>query len=117
MEVNLLVNRWHGRIGFVITVQDEIKPSKWVEKAIEKQYYGDILKNNFRWESGLSVNDDINISNRISVIADNYMTSNLQYMKYIEISGAFWKINSIDIQAPRLILEIGGIWNGKRADS
>ena len=100
-----------------MTVQDEIKPSKWVEKAIEKQYYGDILKNNFRWESGSSVNDDINISNRISVIADNYMTSNLQYMKYIEISGAFWKINSIDIQAPRLILEIGGIWNGKRADS
>ncbi len=113
----MLVNRWHGRIGFVITVQDEIKPSKWVEKAIEKQYYGDILKNNFRWESGSSVNDDINISNRISVIADNYMTSNLQCMKYIEISGAFWKINSIDIQAPRLILEIGGIWNGKRADS
>lgn len=113
----MIVNRWHGRIGFVITVQDEIKPSKWVGKAIEKQYYGEILKNNFRWESGSSVNDDINISNRISVIADNYITSNLQCMKYIEISGAFWKINSIDIQAPRLILEIGGIWNGKRADS
>lgn len=111
------MNKWHGKIGFVMTVRDEVKPTKWVEKSIEKEYYGDILKTNFRSESGSSINDDINISNRISVVANDFMRSNLQYMKYIEVGGAFWKINSIDIQAPRLILEIGGLWNGKRADS
>ena len=111
------MNKWFGKIGFVMTVQDEVRPSKWIEKVVEKEFYGEVIKNYRRWEQGLSTNDDTNISNQISVLADGFAINNLQYMKYIEFSGAFWKINSIDIQAPRLILGIGGVWNGKRANS
>lgn len=111
------MNKWFGKIGFVMTVQDENKPSKWVEKVVEKDFYGDVLNNYHKWEQGLSVNDDANISNQISVVANDFAINNLQYMKYIEFSGAFWKINLINKQMPRLILGIGGVWNGKRANS
>ena len=94
------MNKWFGKIGFVMTVQDENKPSKWVEKVVEKDFYGDVLNNYHKWEQGLSVTDDANISNQISVVANDFAINNLQYK-----------------QMPRLILGIGGVWNGKRADS
>lgn len=111
------MNKWSGKVGFIKNVQDPVKPTKYVETAIEHEYFGDILENTHKWETGLSTNDDLNLSARISIIADGFMKENLQYMKYVEFSGALWKIRSIKPQSPRLILEIGGVWNGKRANS
>ena len=48
-------------------------------------------------------------------VLNAFAIENLQCMKYVEFCGAFWKINSVDIQMPRLILRIGGAWNGETA--
>lgn len=109
------MNKWCGIIGFAISTKVPEKGNYYEDEIVERKFYGDIVRNTRRWETGESVNDSPNISNSISVIADSFVFENLQYMKYVEFCGALWKINSIDVQAPRLILGIGGAWNGETA--
>ena len=98
-----------GKIGFIKTVETE--PGIWEESLVEeKKYYGDITRNNFKYQNNGQVNDNINISNTISIISDPYANNNLQYMKYVVFNGAKWKISNIDIQPPRLILTLGDLY-------
>ena len=32
-------------------------------------------------------------------------------MRYVEFMGAKWKISSVEVQYPRLILTVGGVYN------
>lgn len=107
------MNRWAGKVGFADTI--EIRPGVYKDSVIEKPYYGDLLKNTRRWNQGDSLNDDLVISNQISILADSFVLNNTHKMKYVELNGAFWKITAVDIQTPRLILTIGGVWNGETA--
>lgn len=107
------MNKWFGKIGFVDTV--EIRKGVYKNQVVEKQFYGDVLRNSRRYENGQSVNDDVNISNQISILADSFAIDHIHAIKYIEFHGALWKVSSIDIQMPRLILTIGGVWNGETA--
>lgn len=102
--------KFYGNVGYVKTI--EIKPGVWDEQATEKPYYGDITRNTSRFQSSGGVNDDININNIISIVADPYANENFQYMKYVEFMGAKWKITNAEIQYPRIILTIGGVYNG-----
>lgn len=98
-----------GKIGFIKTVETE--PGIWEESLVEeKKYYGDITRSIFKYQNNGQVNDNINISNTISIISDPYANNNLQYMKYIVFNGAKWKISNIDIQPPRLILTLGDLY-------
>lgn len=98
-----------GKIGFIKTVETE--PGIWEESLVEeKKYYGDITRNIFKYQNNGQVNDNINISNTISIISDPYANNNLQYMKYVVFNGAKWKISNIDIQPPRLILILGDLY-------
>ena len=103
-----------GNIGYVETIETE--PGIWEEKVVERLYYGDILNGNFRYQPSNNVNDNINISNRISIVADSYATENTQRMKYVNYMGSKWKISDIDTNSyPRLILTVGGVYNGEQA--
>lgn len=104
------MSKWAGKIGFVTT--EEVTPGDWQPVIVEKRYKGDILQNYRKYEEqSTSTNDDITISNRISVVANLYAYNHISEMKYIEFCGALWKIKSIDVQRPRLILTVGGVWN------
>ena len=109
------MNKWCGKIGFAISKKVPGRGNMYVDEIVERQFYGDIIRNNKRWESGESVNDELNISNSISILANSFIFDNLQCMKYVEFCGAFWKINSVEVQGHRLILGIGGAWNGETA--
>lgn len=102
--------RFCGKIGFAETVETE--PGLWEEKITERMLYGDLIRNNRRLQNSNSVNDDINISNELSVIADPYAINHFHAMRYAEIMGTKWKITSVDVQYPRLILSLGGVYNG-----
>ena len=105
------LNKWAGTIGFTQTVKSETKPSVWVEEVTEKPYRGDILRNYRRNENSGNRNDDFTLNNQISVLSDTFMLENLQYMKYVTWMNSKWTISSIEIQHPRVILEVGGIYN------
>ena len=98
-----------GVIGYVIT--NEIEPGVYVEEVIENEYYGDVIRNTRRLRETAKVNDDINISNQISIVADPFANNNFHAMRYILFMGAKWKIIEVEVQYPRLILSIGGLYN------
>ena len=106
--------KFYGKIGYIDTVESE--PGYWDEKAIEREYYGDITRNTSRYQNGGQVNDDIVINNILSIVADPYANKNFQHMRYVEWMGAKWKIINVEVQYPRLILTLGGMYNGKEEE-
>lgn len=101
-----------GMIGFA--EQAETDPGVWEEQITEHKYYGDVLKHTQRQESSGDVNDNINVANKISIVADLFATTNICAMRYVEFMGAKWKISNVDVQYPRLILSVGGVYNGEQ---
>lgn len=103
--------KFYGKIGYAEEVETE--PGIWESTISERAYYGDVIRNTSRFQSTDQVNDDINISNEISIVADPYANMNFHLMKYVEFMGTKWKISNVNVQYPRLILTIGGVYNGK----
>lgn len=104
------MNKWYGVIGYADNV--EIEPGVFEDVIIERPYYGDIVRNTRRLQNSGNINDDINISNQISIVSDPYANKNIYNMRYVEFMGTKWKITDVEVQFPRLLLSIGGVWNG-----
>ena len=102
--------KFYGRIGY--STNEETAPGIWEEVIIERNYSGDILKNTSRWQEGNTLNDNLEINNRISIIADQFATRNLGSMRYVDWMGALWKVKDVEVLSPRLIISIGGVYNG-----
>lgn len=101
--------KWYGKIGFSETKETE--PGLWETVISEREYYGDLIRNSRSLQAPDKINDDINICNEISILADPYAIQNFHTMKYAEFMGAKWKINNITVSFPRLILSLGGLYN------
>lgn len=102
--------KFYGKIGFIET--QETSPGVWTEAVVERNYYGDLLRNTRRLDSSEYLNDNLSISNQISIVADPYAYENFHSIKYAEFMNAKWKVSSVDVQYPRLILDLGGVYNG-----
>ena len=103
--------KWYGEIGFAETV--ETKPGVWVEQITKRNYYGDVTRESRRLQAADKLNDNVNISNQISIISDPYANENFHSMRYAFYMGTRWKITDIEVQYPRLNLTLGGVWNGE----
>lgn len=103
--------KFYGEIGYAETV--EKRPGVWVEEITKRNYFGDLIRNTRRLQSSDSVNDNIVVSNEISIVADPYAYENFHSMRYVEFMGAKWKITNVEVQHPRLILTMGGLYNGE----
>ena len=101
--------RFSGKIGFVRTIETE--PGIWEPEITERSYFGDITRNISSFQTGEKINENIHLNNSISIVADPFATNNFQYMRYITYAGAKWKIDSAEIEFPRIILSIGGLYN------
>lgn len=103
------MTKFYGKIGFVETVQTS--PGVYMEKAIERPYKGNVIRNSRRWEpSSDSINSNLNINNSIIIVADDFAIKHSHYIRYVELMGAYWEVRSIDIDRPRLTLELGGVY-------
>lgn len=104
--------RFSGIIGFVDF--KEGKPGVHREDVyIERLYKGDVIRNTRRWEGANDqVNDNLQINNQFSIIGDPYAYEHFFAMRYISWMGSLWKITNVEVQRPRLILTIGGVYNG-----
>jgi hypothetical protein len=102
--------KFYGVIGYAESV--EKSPGVWDDEITERKYSGDVIRNSSRWStSSNSTNDNLDINNQISIIADPFAYQNFHSMKYIEFMGTKWKITSVEVQYPRLILSMGGVYN------
>lgn len=104
------MSKWYGKIGYAETAETD--PGIWEEQITERSYYGESFRNTRLLQSSGNVNDNVNIANQISIVADPYANQNFHAMRYVEFMGTKWKITDIEVQYPRLILTIGGIHNG-----
>lgn len=101
--------KWFGKIGYV--EMKEVQPGVWDGEVTEKSYYGDVIRNTRSFQQNPNgTNGDVNIGNQISIIADPYANQNIHAMRYIEFMGSNWTISNVDVQYPRLILTIGGLF-------
>jgi hypothetical protein len=106
--------KWYGRVGYVTTVETE--PGIYEPEATERTYYGDLLKNVSKWApSTTSINDNLNVANQISIVADPYAYQHFSSIKYVEFMDAMWEVTSAEPQYPRIILTVGGVYNGPQA--
>lgn len=105
--------KFYGAIGYAVT--EETKPGVWKERITERMYFGDLTRNTRKLQSTDQLNDDINVANEVSIVADPFANENFHSMKYVEFMGAKWKITSVEVQYPRLILTVGGVYNGEQA--
>ena len=103
--------KYSGKIGFFTTTETE--PGIWEENIIERPYRGDVVRNTSRFQQGESTNDDININNSISIVSDPFANENFQHMRYVTFMKSKWKISNIEIQYPRIILTLGGLYHEK----
>jgi len=102
--------KFFGAIGYAIT--EETNPGVHVEQIRERRYYGDLVRNTRRLQSSGQLNDDVNVANEISIVSDPFANENFYSMRYVEFMGTKWKITNVEVQYPRLILTIGGVYNG-----
>jgi len=103
--------KFFGEIGYGETV--ETVPGVWKDVIVEKQYYGDVLRNTRKLESGEKLNNDISVGNSVSILADSYANSHFHAIRYIRWMGALWTVSDVEEKSPRLILRMGGIYNGQ----
>lgn len=105
--------KYYGKVGYSETVEMPEGSGVWVSTIVERHYYGDVIRNMAKNVPGVSLNNDIHIENRISILADPYAYQNFSNIKYVEWMGNLWVVSSIEVQRPRLILSIGGVYNGE----
>lgn len=105
--------KFSGKIGYSQRV--ESAPGVWIDQITEREYYGDVIRESKQWVTSGQVNDNLTINHRISVVSDDFANQNFSAMRYVIWVGVYWKISNIEIQRPRLILTIGGVYNGTKA--
>ncbi|MBE6724972.1 MAG: hypothetical protein E7576_07230 [Ruminococcaceae bacterium] len=106
--------KYYGAIGFADTVEKDPvnRPGVFEETVLERNYYGDVLSNNRRYEKGDGLNDNLNVRNEISILADPFAAENFVKMRYLTWLGSKWKITDAKVDFPRIVLTVGGVYNG-----
>jgi hypothetical protein len=105
--------KFSNKIGYATSI--ETSPGVWTDQITERTYTGDVLRDSKQWKENSQANDDLTISNRISIIADPFAYEHLLAMRYVIWSGVYWKVTSMELQRPRIILSLGGAYNGIKA--
>ena len=103
--------KWFGVIGFAETV--ETRPGVWEEQITEVNYYGDVMRDSRTLQTADQLNDNVNIANKISIVADPFANQHFHNIRYAVYMGAKWKVSTVEVQRPRLLLTMGGVYNGK----
>lgn len=108
------MTKWAGNVGYGIEVR--VKPGVTETQIIERNYTGDVERVSRRYQTDNNMNNDLDISNEISIVADPFAYENFVNIKYVTWLGQRWRVSNINVQYPRLSLSIGGIYNGPTAE-
>lgn len=105
--------KYYGQIGFAET--EETSPGVFVEQIVERTYYGDVLDYSRSLQSSDKVNDNVRITNQISIVADDMAYKSMASIRYAVFMGIKWKVTNVKVLTPRLQLTLGDEWNGPTA--
>lgn len=102
--------KYSGQVGYGI--QKETAPGVWSTVEEARLMKGDFYMESSRHQNGDKVNEDIALNHRISLMADDWVMKHYPFMRWIEIDGIKWKITSVELKRPRIIVNVGGLYNG-----
>jgi len=105
--------RYFGRVGYGEALEEQ--PGVWVDQIVERSYFGDVVRNMRRLNEGEYLNNDLSVSNSISIVADAYANDHFFAIKYVEWAGTLWTVSNVEVQTPRLLLRLGEVYNGPQA--
>lgn len=103
--------KFYGNIGFATQVEkmvDDHHTGIWNQQITIRQYYGELTNPVNRWSTSSDVNDDSNFNAKLSIVSDPFAIDNFHSIKYAEYMGIKWKVTSVEIMRPRLLLTLGG---------
>jgi hypothetical protein len=104
--------KFFGVIGYGETV--ESAPGVYQDSIVEYKYSGDVIRNTRKLQEGENLNNDLSVGNSISIVADAYANEHFFAIRYIEWAGALWTVSDVEVQSPRLLLRLGGVYNGPK---
>lgn len=104
--------RFSGEIGYGESHEDPPGSDIWKDTIVERSYFGDVVRNTRRLEPGEQANPSITLGNSFSVVMDEYLTEHYHNIKYLRWEGVLWTVTSVQVQRPRLIIDIGEVYNG-----
>lgn len=107
--------RFHGMVGYGETVENPPDSGNYEEVIVEREYFGNVDEFSRRLSSSDKVISDLSVGNVISVVADAYSYEHFHSMKYVTWAGVRWIVDEVRVQRPRLILRLGGVYNGPKA--
>lgn len=105
--------KFYGPVGYGESV--ETAPGVYKDTITEKTYFGDVIRNSRQLREGEGLNNDLSVGNSISIVADAYANEHFFAIRYVEWAGALWTVSNVEVQSPRLILRLGGVYNGPKA--
>jgi hypothetical protein len=103
--------KFYGKVGYAVTT--ETAPGVFTEQITERNYSGDVIRNVSKVQGGENLNDNLTVDNKLSIVADPFAYENFYSMRYVSWMGALWKISSVEVMRPRLVLTVGGVYNGE----
>ncbi len=110
--------KYCGMIGFRETVETEA--GIWEPSITEHRHYGEVIKNYVRnaYEAEYTTtNKTPQCNNTLSILADPYAFENFHNIIYAVYMGTKWTVSNVEVQYPRLLLSLGGVYSGKDASN
>lgn len=107
--------RFYGEIGYGESEESPADSGIWVDVITEFSYLGDVTRQSSQLEPGDKLNSDISVGNSISIVANEYAIEHFSKIKYVKWVGERWIVTNVTVQPPRLILTLGGVYNGPTA--
>lgn len=107
--------KFHGVIGYGESTQTA--PGVWEDVITEFSYFGDVIRNTRQLREGENLNNDLSVGNSISIVADAYANEHFFAIRYVEWAGVLWTVSDVEVQSPRLLLRLGGVYNGPKGGS
>jgi hypothetical protein len=104
--------RFYGEVGYGDSVETPEDSGVWVDVITEFPYQGDVIRNTRQLENTDKVNDDVIVSNSISIVADQYAIDHFFNIRYVRWAGVPWTVSTVEVRSPRLILNLGSVYNG-----
>lgn len=108
--------KFYGKVGFWAG-EEEVKPGVYKSSIVEKLYSGDVNWNNRHFQSSENQNEDIRLNNQISILSDLYSHENFASIRYVVWNNVKWRVTNVEVNYPRLVLTIGGVYNGTGAET
>jgi hypothetical protein len=107
--------RFYGKVGYGAAIDQGNGIHELV--ITERLASGDVVRNSRRNDQGDQVNDDLTVSNSISIVSDEYANTHFFAIRYVEWAGVLWRVADVEVASPRLILRLGGKYNGPTPES